>query len=357
MIALQKKIIHGSDYKLIPWLYMSASQDVHLDLGIGLLQKDHRANLVIDLEDSLTFLGDEEKTLSLKAQGRQYILERAKLYENFLGRVYIRVNAIDTPYFPEDEKFLKALHGRVEGVVLPKSENVSDIKTIHQLSFKVMPLIETPRGLKNLSALVRHADHYFRFGPQDYFKRDDKNLRFPLPLSPIQDYDFDQIIKKLIAAAKKYHKTFVTPVFGRLKDSYRYAETNKYIIQQFNKGDEIGITALNPNQYGIATGIKELIWKPVYHQYRSITKDRTFALAMLVSAEFQGILDNESFKNCVKSLAHDDKGFYVTPHQYELAQKYLSSLIAKFPEEYSVQLDRFALQYPDIYRDLKNKIK
>jgi len=332
---------------------MSASNEAHLDANIERLQQEPNLHLIIDLEDSLTIKGDLDRTLKLKELGRNYLIARKKLYQNHGQRVYIRINDLSSPFYPEDEIFLKKIKGSIQGVVLPKSEQAEQIEFIKKLGFKVMPLIETPIGLKNIRQIVKSSDHFFRFGPQDYFKRDHSSLKFPIPLGPLESVEFNRIVWQLIKISISYKKTLLTPVYGNLKDTKGYLDTQKYIIQQFPKHSEIGITALNKVQYSEASRFEGSIWHPIETHFVSYTDLGAFELAILIIADYEKIIASETILNCVKALSNSGKGFYVTPHQYDLALEFLNQLKQKNPARHEFLRLHFQKKLPEIYEKLK----
>ena len=96
-------------------------------------------------------------------------------------RGYVRVNAIDTPYCWGDLRAV--VRPGVDGIVLPKLESASDLRTadwvVAQLerergmkagSFDLMPIIETGRGIAALTSICTAGTRVRRlsFGAGDY---------------------------------------------------------------------------------------------------------------------------------------------------------------------------------------------
>lgn len=73
--------------------------------------------------------------------------------------VYLRVNAVGSPWFEADTKL--AAHRAVRGVVLPKAEEIEHVEAVRALAGEVETIIimETARGLRNLESVLtaRHV--------------------------------------------------------------------------------------------------------------------------------------------------------------------------------------------------------
>lgn len=104
--------------------------------------------VIVDLEDAVA--------LAEKPQARLQAAEFLKTRR--AGQVFLRVNAISTPFCYDD--VLIAAAAEIDGIVLPKAECAADIATIDWLltqleakagkpagSIEITPIIETARGL------------------------------------------------------------------------------------------------------------------------------------------------------------------------------------------------------------------
>lgn len=83
--------------------------------------------------------------------------------------VWIRVNAMDSPWFAEDVAL--ARHAGVAGVVLPKAETVPQplAQLCDEREIGLMPLIETAAGLRACSVLAAESGVVrFAFGALDF---------------------------------------------------------------------------------------------------------------------------------------------------------------------------------------------
>jgi len=70
---------------------------------------------------------------------------------------WVRINAIDSPWFDADLAWLRTHAGRLSGVMLPKVAACSDIDALAAVTdLPVIALIESARGLLALAQLVLH---------------------------------------------------------------------------------------------------------------------------------------------------------------------------------------------------------
>ena len=99
--------------------------------------------VIIDLEDAVQ--------PEAKAEARQAILAA----DIDWARVAVRINDANSPHFEEDRQFLRACAAST--VILPKAESPHTIAQIRAASARdvsVIVMIETTRGLANLSSLL-----------------------------------------------------------------------------------------------------------------------------------------------------------------------------------------------------------
>ena len=112
--------------------------------------------VIVDLEDSVAI---SEKAATRKAVAAA--LERPRR-----GRGYVRVNAPSTHFCFSD--LLETIHGKVQGVVLPKVESAADLHAIDWMiwnlerergipegSIDLMPQIETAAGVQRVDRVLQ----------------------------------------------------------------------------------------------------------------------------------------------------------------------------------------------------------
>ena len=128
--------------------------------------------VILDLEDAVA-IAEKEATRSVVVDA---LVDRAHR-----ARGYIRVNAVDTPYCWGDLQAV--VRPGVDGIVLPKLESESDLRTadwvVSQLerergmepgAFDILPIIETGKGVAAVSSICRAGTRVRRlsFGAGDY---------------------------------------------------------------------------------------------------------------------------------------------------------------------------------------------
>ncbi|MFT5391689.1 MAG: citrate lyase subunit beta/citryl-CoA lyase [Gammaproteobacteria bacterium] len=131
----------------------------------------HADAVILDLEDAVA-IAEKEAT-------RSVVVAALQQPRQCLG--YIRVNAIDTPYCYGDVQ--AAVVPGVDGIVLPKLESASDLRTIDWLvtqlerergleagAVDIVPIIETARGIAQIEAICEAGTRMRRltFGAGDY---------------------------------------------------------------------------------------------------------------------------------------------------------------------------------------------
>jgi citrate lyase subunit beta/citryl-CoA lyase len=237
--------------------------------------------VIIDLEDAVP--------IAEKESSRELV---RKLLDTHPGkRMYVRINALTTPYAIGD---LEAIGSKnLEGILLPKVESVEDIVTIDQLlttlekrsgltvgSLEIISICETAKGLEELYPIVlakppHHRVSTVAFGAADYtldlgiaLTREGKELEYPrirLPIAcraagiaPPLDTPWMVDLKDidgLIADAKKakaygfqgkivIHPNQIDPcheVFTPTEEEIAYA---KKVIEAFEEAEREGKAAI-----------------------------------------------------------------------------------------------------------------
>ncbi len=114
--------------------------------------------IIIDLEDAVAA---EEKPAA-----RTALMQAAFTRPNVL--VYVRINAVDTPWFADDLKVLR--HAGICGVFLPKAEHAEEIARVRaHTACRVIPIIETAAGLCQAPEIARASGvERLAFGSIDF---------------------------------------------------------------------------------------------------------------------------------------------------------------------------------------------
>jgi citrate lyase subunit beta/citryl-CoA lyase len=154
--------------------------------------------VIIDLEDAVP-LAEKESTR---------VLVREVLDGHPGRRMFVRINALSTPYAKDD--LAAIVSGNLEGIMLPKVESPDDIFTIDILlteleekhsmppgKLEVMSICETARGLEELYPILSAKPAHNRvavvtFGAADYtldlgiaLTREGKELEYPRARIPV----------------------------------------------------------------------------------------------------------------------------------------------------------------------------
>ena len=128
--------------------------------------------VILDLEDAVA-IAEKEATRSVVVDALANRPHRA--------RGYVRVNAVDTPYCWGDLQAV--VTPGVDGIVLPKLESASDLRTVEWVvsqlereramaagAFDILPIIETGKGMAAVASICGAGTRVRRlsFGAGDY---------------------------------------------------------------------------------------------------------------------------------------------------------------------------------------------
>ncbi|MEA2071243.1 MAG: aldolase/citrate lyase family protein [Asgard group archaeon] len=123
-------------------------------------------NAMVFAADSIIF--DLEDSIIIKEKDSARILVRKALENIDFGSCEqtVRINAIDTEFFEEDLQVI--IPTALEGILLPKTETLEDIKKTANLiskiekdhnikigTTKIMPIIETAKGVLNIESIAQ----------------------------------------------------------------------------------------------------------------------------------------------------------------------------------------------------------
>jgi citrate lyase subunit beta / citryl-CoA lyase len=124
----------------------------------------HTDAVIIDLEDSVT---SNEKEMA-----RNLVYSLLKTDETFRSKIYVRINSIKTQWFFEDLNMVNELK-RVDGIMIPKSEDKTSISLAAELlnkNVEIIPLIESAAGVMNIRTILSSDQAVDRvaFGSVDF---------------------------------------------------------------------------------------------------------------------------------------------------------------------------------------------
>ena len=117
--------------------------------------------VILDLEDAVP-LADKETA-------RIFAKDSMRLFKSSGASVFVRLNSMLSGLTEEDLKIVAA--PGLDGVILAKTENGSDVKNLHEMlrkaekraglkaeEVKIVPLLESARGILNSSEIARASD-------------------------------------------------------------------------------------------------------------------------------------------------------------------------------------------------------
>jgi citrate lyase beta subunit len=104
--------------------------------------------VIIDLEDAV----DPSDKVAARTQLETYLQARQSAQE-----LWVRINAVGTPWFADDRALLIQYKTVLAGVMLPKTQSYADLKHL-DCDLPVIALIESARGLLALADICRHPN-------------------------------------------------------------------------------------------------------------------------------------------------------------------------------------------------------
>ncbi|ADD08778.1 CoA ester lyase [Candidatus Aciduliprofundum boonei] len=206
----------------------------HLVENAGLYGADA---VILDLEDSVPITQKFDARILVK-----YSLQNVDFGKS---EKWVRINGIDTPYWKKD---LEEILPYCDVINLPKVESLEDVNAADQeMSLieddngleprKLVPIIETVRGLKNARDIATHPRVVaLAWGGEDLTA----DLGIPRKKALILDY----VRAEIVLAAKAEKKQALDTVFSNVKDTeglFNYAQRARYM------GFD-GIGVIHPNQ-------------------------------------------------------------------------------------------------------------
>jgi citrate lyase beta subunit len=216
--------------------------------------------VILDLEDTLGNL-DKKKSKSLKAWGRRELIKFVKSYPDFFKnkKIGIRINKLKSLDFEEDLKTISQISKIWDlfCIVGPKTESKKDLceylcflennKVRHET---FIPIIETVKGLKNLSSIVDDERISYAFYGHNDYSLDTESW----PFLEQDETEFWKIVSSFIkkVEAKKVHYIH-TPLFHFANESLSIQVSN-----QLQKRCSIlyGIVTINSSQTSLFNRIK-----------------------------------------------------------------------------------------------------
>ena len=222
--------------------------------------------IIFDLEDAVP-LPDKETARIITRDSIKAIKSRG-------AHVFVRVNALPTGLTSEDLNFV-VIEG-LDGIMLPKTESKSDVANLDNMlkeveslrgfeanPFKVIPLIETARGVLNCYEIASANERIAAtaFGAGDYYRDLGRSIA---SLSSEQTellYARSQVVNHSRAAGVQ---AIDTVFFGLLTDRESFIRETRLALQLGFKGKLL----IHPGQIAIVNEI----FSPSQSELESATK-------------------------------------------------------------------------------------
>ncbi len=136
----------------VTWLFVPATRPDRLEKAIA--AGAHA--IIADLEDAVDPADKSNARAKLDA-----VLGAGRI------KPWVRINAVDTPWFAQDLALLQKHHAAVAGVMLAKTESAAQVQAL-DCALPVLGLIESARGLLALGDICRHPRIFqLAFGAAD----------------------------------------------------------------------------------------------------------------------------------------------------------------------------------------------
>ena len=282
--------------------------------------KYNNFKIIIDLEDSITDVFDEENAIKIKTEARENLIKNIDQLNGF--EYFIRINNPNSIHFENDKEvidFLFSSEHKPEGIVIPKTDSFEDIKIvsdyIKQESYKIIPLIETKKGIANLEEILEHENiSSIIFGHHDYFY--DSQI-FPIPDSIIDSELYRKAVKEIFQKLDGKDIEFIDGIHPLLDDAKGLEESLQYLFN-LQKTRTLGKLSIHPKQIETI-----LDFKPTDEDVVLYNKDELDNREKLVFAK--------EIINCYEDR-DKDRGItkmgnrYISPQMYLQAKKNINEM-------------------------------
>ena len=287
---------------------------------VSILKKYEKENIsiILDLEDSAQDLFSKKRTMELKSIGRKGLTYLAEKDLKLKNDIFIRINNIQSKDHIKDLLAIKQACKKglkFAGIFLPKVSKFGEISNVYKVfksrKIKMIPIIETNTGLKNLKTILSKDKNkiisHIHYGHFDYCL--DQNLwPFPEPYH----IEFWNIINPIIETTLIFKRKFIQTPFPLIKNFHLYWSMLKYLNDNY-KMNKIETTLVNYDKEFLnpPKNIKNLRIKKM-----SKAKNYKLSFAKKIYNEYM------KFKSKKKSFSLYRKRF-IAPHQYLMAKKFL----------------------------------
>lgn len=289
-----------------------------------LLQKTlcQESMILFDLEDTLSNL-DIKKTKSLKAWGRSELITFAQSYPNFFKNktVGIRVNSLKSGEFENDLETIAEISQiwDLHCILGPKIDSVENVQD-YLSSFKkkevqyktFIPIIETIKGMNNLSSIVSHASIIdAMYGHYDYSLESEH-----WPFFEQNEPEFWQHASFFIQKVEKTGVRYVHPPIAFLCNKELSAQV--YLHLQTRCSLPFSITTINSTQTAFFNRLMSVPLQIKENELRS-------TLYSIQDKIDQALYVKKICSTKKRNFGFDSKtGCFFSPHHYIAALQFLA---------------------------------
>ncbi|MFC2012714.1 HpcH/HpaI aldolase/citrate lyase family protein [Chloroflexota bacterium] len=291
--------------------------------------------IILDLEDAVP--------LPDKATARIMIRDSVKAVKSGEAYVFVRVNALTTNLTAEDLKFIDK---GLDGVMLPKTEAKPDVLELNgmleevernsgleQGSLKIIPLIETAKGVVNAYEIASASERVIAvaFGSGDYYGDLGRNISFLSPEQTELLYARSQIVNGSRAAGVQ---AIDTPFFGLLTDAEGFVKEATLASQLGFKGKLL----IHPTQIDVVNKVFSPSQDEVGYSRRVVEAFEKAQAKGLGAISFEGkMVDYMNYRqardlvNLVETIVEKERKRQQAP--YISLSQFLASSSTRFPTQ------------------------
>lgn len=274
---------------------------------------------ILDLEDSVSCLWDEERNAALKAMARAHLLRMAHQHPSIPNseNILVRINQRDSKHHELDLQAVRECHERgfSLGMVLSKTSSAEELTEcsrqmqalIHR-EIPVIPIIESLSGVNALEEILQSMPEARRIAVFGYFDYALDAGHWPT-LNQLQP-QYWHLFNHLRNRAERHNGILINSPHTRWQAPEELAHIKAELLDHSQA--PTGMCAIHRSQsQALLAEAQRLEHEP--------------ATMMSDSEKAQWIIDAfESHRCHLRSFAVHD-GYFVTPHEYQLAKRYLDS--------------------------------
>ena len=274
--------------------------------------KKNKYSLILDMEDSAQNLFSKQKTHELKEKcrvGLNYLVQNNIQIKD----CFVRINSLKSEFIKKDLLLFEKLKTKINirGIFLPKVEDFNEIKFLYKKTkIKIIPIIETSKGYKNLNKIINDDSENFIYGIHyGHFDYCLSKKIWPFPEPYHQEYW--KIINPIIQCCNKFGKKFIQTPYPLINNHKIYWSMIEKLQNLCSNHFYVSVVSINDNFFNRPKVLKK------FH-LKKISLDKKFVLSFtkkIIKEYIENKQDNKSFSLTKKR--------FIPPHQYLMAKNYL----------------------------------